>query len=515
MTAGPKGECEAILTRGGRICARGTAAELAVAADEIRDIEGRCLCPAFIECHAHPRSGGELAEGLDLSGVESRGGLTAAIKAHAAANPGKEWIIGRGWKAENWPDGHPGAQTIDEALGGRLGFFTRADAHAAICGNATLKACGIDRGAEVDGGVVEKDDSGNPTGFLKEKAMELVRRHIPAASNAELRGFMERALREAAANGIGTMHAIVSLREFEALREIRRKGRLSCRIIAYIWPDREKKFELSWSDRLEKSIALAAATKEDDFLRLAGMKFFHDGSLGSRTALFFTPYIDNPGFSGLSVIDDHEEMRARLRAVVDAGLQPMVHAIGDQAVHECVEWFSNSVPPPRIEHAQHLAPGEAAAMAAKKIAVSMQPSHMLDDAPLCEKILGADRCALSYPLRSLLDAGVVMGFGTDWPVVPLDPMVGIYLAASRRARGFEKTDGWIPEQRISVTEAFAAYTIGGAVIEGSDSWKGRLALGYAADFAILSQDPRRCEVHEIPAIKITETIVDGDTVFTR
>jgi len=259
-------------------------------------------------------------------------------------------------------------------------------------------------------------------------------------------------------------------------------------------------------------------------LRTGGLKGFADGSLGSTTALFFEPYLDAPNTSGIPSDEMFPEgaMLERVRGADRAGLQVIIHAIGDRAndnilsIYERVQKENGDRDRRfRIEHAQHLRPQDIPRFARDKVIASMQPYHAIDDGRWAEKRIGPERAKTTYAFRSLLDSGATLAFGTDWTVAPLNPMLSIYAAATRRTLDGKHPNGWIPEQKISVEEAVRAYTIGSAYAEFQENEKGTIAPGKLADLVILAGDIFKIDPNEIEKVNVVMTIMDGRVMFSQ
>jgi predicted amidohydrolase YtcJ len=259
-------------------------------------------------------------------------------------------------------------------------------------------------------------------------------------------------------------------------------------------------------------------------LRMGNLKSFADGALGSETAWMDAPFADRPGYSGLASADlmDSAGMYASIRNADQAGLQISIHAIGDRAIHAILDLFEraeheNGVADRRfrIEHVQHLRPSDAARFASLGVIASMQPYHAIDDGRWAEKELGSERIRSSYAWRSLLDHGAVLAFGSDWPVAPLDPLMGIYAAATRRTLDGKNPEGWVPEQRITVAQAVHAYTVGSAFAEHQESVKGSLQPGKLADLVVLTEDVFHIPANELEKVRVHMTVFDGRVIYQR
>jgi hypothetical protein len=278
---------------------------------------------------------------------------------------------------------------------------------------------------------------------------------------------------------------------------------------------------LSWEVLAKAGVRAAFG---GDMLRIGGVKGFADGSLGSSTALFFQPYTDAPDTRGLLSDQMLPEgaMRKRVAGADQAGLQVMIHAIGDEANRRILDLYQAvaELDGPRdrrcrIEHAQHLRPAEIARFGAQQVIASMQPYHAADDGRWCEKRIGPGRAKGSYAFRSLLAAGAVLAFGSDWPVAPLNPLAGIKAAVTRQTLDGKHPNGWLPEQKLTVDEAVRAFTVGSACAEFAEKVKGTLTPGKLADLVMLDRDIYQIEPADIDQARVVLTIVDGRVVYDR
>jgi predicted amidohydrolase YtcJ len=259
-------------------------------------------------------------------------------------------------------------------------------------------------------------------------------------------------------------------------------------------------------------------------LQMGALKSFADGSLGSTTAWFYEPYSDAPATSGIPSPEllHPEEMYAQMRDADKAGLQIAVHAIGDRAIRTILDMFEKletedgvSDRRLRIEHAQHLSPADIPRFAKLRVVASMQPYHAIDDGRWADKRIGPRRVKTTYAFRSLLDAGAVLAFGSDWFVAPMNPLAGIYAATTRRTLDGKNPDGWVPQEKISVAEAVHAYTVGSAYASLEDRVKGSIEPGKLADLSVLSDDIFHMNPVEIENAKVNITIFDGKVIFQR
>jgi predicted amidohydrolase YtcJ len=394
-------------------------------------------------------------------------------------------------------------------------FVSRLDGHMALANSVALKLGGVTaKTKDPPGGSIVRDaKNGEPTGILKDAAMAFVSQKIPAASRAEKLEAAKAASEHAATLGVTSVQDMSAGTDVGIYQELQQRGELKTRIYA-VSP-------LPAWERLANTGVRAAFG--DAMLRVGGLKGFSDGSLGSSTAWFFDPYegsTDNVGLPGDEMFPEGA-MLERVKAADRAGLQVMVHAIGNRANDAMLSIFEQVSRTNgerdrrfRIEHAQHLRLGDIPRFARARVIASMQPYHAADDGRWAEKRIGRKHLRGTYAFRSLLDAGVMLAFGSDWTVAPLDPMQGIAAAVTRQTLDGKNPNGWIPEQKITVEEAVRAYTVGSAYAEFAEKVKGTVAPGKLADLVMLSDN-----IFEIPPSQITNatvlcTIMDGGVVFT-
>ncbi len=315
----------------------------------------------------------------------------------------------------------------------------------------------------------------------------------------------------AASLGVTGVTDMGSWRDLETYERAREAGVLTLRVYAYV--------PLSSVDSLARRVA--ARGTGDDWLRIGGLKGFVDGSLGSGTALFESPYTDEPGNSGL-LVTPMEELASRVERAEEAGLQVAIHAIGDRAIRLLLDLYASLEERHgprdrryRVEHAQHLSPSDVDRFASLGVVAAMQPYHAIDDGRWAERRVGPERARLTYPFRSLMDAGTVVAFGSDWTVAPLDPLLGVYAAVTRRTLDGANPGGWIPEERVDVDEALRAYTTNAAWVGFAGDGVGTLSAGRLADIVVLSGNPFVIEPETIRDLRVEKTIVGGREVYSR
>jgi predicted amidohydrolase YtcJ len=359
---------------------------------------------------------------------------------------------------------------------------------------------------------VRDPKTGEPTGVLKDAAMNYVWKVLPPATFEEKVIAARAATEHAAKLGVTSVQDMSAATDVGVYQTLLDRNELKTRIYA-VSP-------LPAWERLARTGVRAHFG--GDMLRIGGLKGFADGSLGSTTAFFYEPYKDAPGTRGLAGDEMFPEgaMLERVRDADRAGLQIMIHAIGDQANDLILSIFEQVAKENgdrdrrfRIEHAQHLRSQDIPRFGRDKVIASMQPYHAIDDGRWAEKRIGKERAKTTYAFRSLLDAGATLAFGTDWTVAPLNPMTTIYAAATRRTLDGKHDKGWIPEQKISVEEAVRAYTIGSAYAEFMEDRKGTISPGKLADLVILTKDIFKIDPKDIEKVAVVMTIVDGRVVY--
>jgi predicted amidohydrolase YtcJ len=513
-------QAEAVACIGSRIVAAGSSADIrkwAGPKTEIVDLGGKLVVPGFNDAHVHFYTGGAHLASVQLRDAKSEAEFRDRIRRTAAMLPKGRWILGGDWDHENWaPARLPTRQLIDEAAGGHPVFVNRLDGHMSLANTIALKLAGITRNTpDPPGGAIVRDATGEPTGVLKDAAMDAVDRVIPEPSEDEIAIALRAAMRYAAENGVTSVQDMSASPEiFRVYQKLLKNGELTVRISGH-------QPLASWK-RLADVGLLAGFG--GSLLHIGGLKGFADGSLGSTTALFFAPYLDAPNTSGLANDEmiPESKMYQHILDADHAGLQVAVHAIGDKANHNILNLFEEAANKNgardrrfRIEHAQHLRADDIPRFAKLHVIASMQPYHAIDDGRWAEKRIGAERAKGTYAFRSLLDSGAVLAFGSDWHVAPMEPIMGIYAAATRRTLDGKHPDGWVPEQKITVAEAIRAYTWGSAYASFEDNIKGAIEPGKLADMAVLSSDILTIDPAAIDKVKVAITVFDGKVVYRR
>jgi predicted amidohydrolase YtcJ len=509
---------EAVAVHGNRIIAVGTSQEVrAMAGSEtyIIDAGGKLVLPGFNDAHVHFLSGGAQLSSVDLRDAKTPQEMAQRIGEFAKKIPKGRWMTGGDWDHERWPGAPlPTKALIDSVTPDTPVFVSRLDGHMALANSLALKLAGVTGDTkDPPGGLIVRDaKTGEPTGIVKDASMSVVYKVIPPATFEEKLAAGRSATEHAAKLGVTSVQDMSGEADVGVYQELIRRDELKTRVYA-IWP-------LPRWEELAKTGVRAAFG--GPMLRTGGLKGFSDGSLGSSTALLFDPYNDGPDTRGLPGGEMFPEgaMLKRVLGADAAGLQVMIHAIGDRANHEILSIYEQVTKASgernrrfRIEHAQHLRLQDIPRFVRARVIASMQPYHCADDGRWAEKRIGKERAKGTYAFRSLLDAGVVLAFGSDWNVAPLDPIQGIAAAVTRRTLDGKHPDGWVPEQKITVEEAVRAFTVGSAYAEFQEDVKGTITAGRLADLVILDRDIFRIDPGEIEKTRVVLTITDGKLVY--
>ena len=508
---------EAIAILGNRIVAVGPDSDvrkLAGSNTRVIDAKKRLVLPGFNDAHVHFLSGGFQLSSVDLRDANTPEEFAERIRRFATNLPAGRWITGGDWDHERWPTAQlPTKELIDRYTPNTPVFVNRLDGHMALANSLALKLAGVtSQTADPPGGIIVRDAKGEPTGVLKDAAQSFVWKVVPDATFEEKLAAARAATNYAAQLGVTSVQDMSAGADVGVYQALLDRGELKTRIYAMTPLP-------SW-ERLSKAGIRAHFGSE--MLRVGGLKAFSDGSLGSTTALFYEPYNDAPNTSGIPS-DEMFPEGAMLKRVHDAdraGLQILVHAIGDRAIDLILSIFEQVEKENgmrdrrfRIEHAQHIRRQDIPRFARDKVIASMQPYHAIDDGRWAEKRIGKERAKTTYAFRSLLDSGATLAFGTDWTVAPLNPLFSVYGAVTRRTLDGKNPQGWVPEQKISVEEAVRAYTVGSAYAEFQDQLKGTISIGKLADVVILSSDIFQIDPIDIEKVKVLMTVVDGRVVY--
>lgn len=506
---------EAIAVVGNRIAAIGTAAEmLRLVGPSTRKIDaaGKLVIAGFNDAHVHFMETGQQLSSVDLRDARTPEEFVKRIRDFAAKLPKGRWILGGQWDHENWtPNRLPTAEMIDAVTPDNPVFVNRLDGHMALANSLAMRLAKVDKTTkDIEGGEIVRDASGNPTGIFKDTAMGYIERVIPEPGFEEKLEYAQAMTDYAASLGVTSVQDMSAGTDVGVYQELHRRGTLKTRIYACS--------PLADYERWKRTgIHFAFG---DSMLRVGCLKGFADGSLGSTTAWFFKPYLDAPGTSGLPRPEVTTTMESNIIEADKAKLQVNIHAIGDQANAAILDFYETVIKTNgkrdrrfRIEHAQHLRLEDIPRFGKLGVVASMQPFHVIDDGRWAWKRLDADRLKGTYAFRSLLDTSAVLAFGSDSPVAPLNPLLGVYAAVTRRTLDDKNPNGWIPEQKISVDEAVRAFTWGSAYAEFQENFKGTLVPGMLADFVMLSDDIFSIDPVKIKDAKVLLTVVNGKVVY--
>lgn len=507
-------EVQALAVCGDRIVAAGTDAEIApLAGPGTRrvDLGGGFVTPGFHDAHTHQLQTGLARSGLDLSGTGSLAEFQQRVREYAATLAEGEWILGACWDHTLWPGQEfPTRHDLDACTGGRPAYLRRLDVHAAVANTAALRAAGVTRSTEPPpGGRIGREADGEPDGMFFEDAQRLIACHLPPLSPAQRRRALTLAMREALRCGITSVQDYSGWETLLAYEQMRSAGELAIRVTEW----------LNFKEPLPTLIAQRAHCRpEDPWLRTGLLKAFLDGSLGSRTAALLAPYSDDPDSRGLPQYEP-AELHAMAVERVRAGFQLGFHAIGDLAARMALDAFAAAAAAApqarkrhRIEHLQVLAPEDVPRLRELGVVASVQPSHLLDDARWAQDRLGSQRLACAYPWGSLLRQGVPLALGSDCPVASMDPRVGIYAAVARTSLDGKQL---IPPmaEAISLEEALAAYTWGGAYAAFQEKELGSLMPDRFADFVVFAGDLRNIPPAAYLDATILSTVVGGRIMY--
>ena len=503
----------AVAIRGDRIVAVGTDADVRrLAGDKTRsiDLEGAFVLPGLVDAHGHVASLGERLSSVDVRGVTSIEAIATAVRDRAELGlPEGAWITGGGWDQNLWPgEQFPDHRPLDAASPDRPVLLRRVDGHASWASLKAMQAAGITRDTrDPEGGTIVRDAQGEPTGVFVDNAMALLEAAQPKPSRAQTKDWIRLALKRCAEAGLTEIHdAGVSMEQAAAYRELADAGDLPLRVYL-MWDG-------TTAEPIDAMIAAEPFVNHRDRLTLRAMKLMVDGAMGSRGAVFFDDYDDAKG-RGLFVTAP-EEVARRAEQAMARGYQVCTHAIGDRGIREVLDAYDKAlaaVPPgdrrPRIEHVQCVRQADLADFKRLGVIASMQPSHATSDMPWAEERVGLERGRGLYAWRWVLEAGIPIAAGSDFPVDPERPLVGLHSAVTRQDPEDRPAGGWHPDQAMTLIEAITAYTATAAWAAFEEKDKGRIAPGMWADLTILAEDLRSVPPSRIDDVPVRATLVGG------
>lgn len=511
-------KAQAVAIIGERIVAVGSQADIQGwrgASTRVIDAGGKLVLPGFNDAHVHFVSGGQQLDAVDLNDATSAEEFVKRVGLQASKTPKKQWITGGDWDETKWsPAQLPTKEMIDAVTPDNPVFVNRYDGHMSLANSIALRLAGVTASTpDPPGGSIVRDAQGNPTGALKDAAMDYVFKVIPPLSHDQRLHAVQRALSHAASLGVTSVQDMnPDYADIAVYSEVLDRGQLTARIYA-------APLITQVDDQVKIGVRRAFGSP---YLRIGALKAFADGSLGSATAYFFEPFADQPNNHGLLSDEMHpiSLMHDRMMKADAAGLQLCTHAIGDAGISAILDIYADLVKVHgkadrrfRIEHAQHMAAKDFARFADLGVIASVQPYHAIDDGRWAEKRIGHDRASRTYAFRTFLNDGVRLAFGTDWSVAPLNPMLTLYAATTRATLDGKNSNGWFPEQKLTVAEAVQAYTMGSAYAEFQDQEKGSITPGKLADMVILNDDIFQIDPVKIRDVKVIKTIVGGKVVW--
>jgi predicted amidohydrolase YtcJ len=513
---------EAIAVRGDRIEAVGKTVDvmkLKGPQTQVIDLGGHFVMPGFNDAHLHLADGGMQRLTVDLTGVKTLEEFRARVGAKVeTAKPG-EWILGGGWDETVWPiPTLPSRWDLDGVSEGHPVFLDRVDGHLALANTPALQLANVTLASrDPEGGKIDRDANGQPTGILRETAQRAVRAVIPSPTHEVRRHAIEVALADLAEHGVTSAQDYSTWEDFQIYEEIEKDGKLTARISEWL------PFNLSVDELKTKR---DSHPQSDLMLHTGMLKGFMDGSLGGHTAALLEPYADDPKQSGLPQYEA-AKLNEMAKERVLAGFQLGFHAIGDKGVQMALDAFAEAEKAAkeakvkaanggddfrlRVEHAQVTTPAQIARFKELKVIASMQPSHLLTDMRWAQDRLGQKRAATSYAWAAFVNKGVTLAFGTDYPVEPVTPFRGLYAAVTRKSENGKQE--YFPEQKLTMDQAIAAYTTGSAFAEFEEKEKGKLVAGMLADFVVLDRDVTAASAGKELATKVLRTVVGGKTVW--
>jgi len=518
-SAGAEPWVAGLAVRAGRIVAAGDRRALGRwigSATRVADWPDATIFPGFVDCHIHMAGLGRSLREVRLFGTASYDEVVARAAERARTLPAGQWVAGRGWDQNDWPDTRfPDHAALSAATPDHPVYLRRIDGHAVLVNARALAIAGVDaRTRDPAGGRIVRRPDGSPSGVLVDAAVDLVAAHVPKPDAAERRARLETAFAHCAAAGLTGVHdAGIGPLDLADYRELLAERKLPLRVYVMLGgaPDTE--------DRAALAAAVPQPFDSTAHLAVRAIKLVADGALGSRGAALLAPYSDAPGERGLPQYD-LESFLALARPLHARGFQIATHCIGDAAnrmVLDAYAHLEDEVSRPdarhRIEHAQILAPEDIPRFAAQHVLPSMQPTHCTSDMPWAEARIGAARLPGAYAWRTLREAGSILPAGSDAPVESVSPLLGIYAAVTREDQEGRPAGGWLPEQRLTRSEALRGFTTWAAVASFTEAEIGRLVPGMRADFVVLDRDLLRVAPHDIAGATVRATCVGGDLVF--
>ncbi|MDB4292214.1 amidohydrolase [Maribacter sp.] len=484
---------------------------------QVIDAAGRFVVPGFIDAHVHLLMGGNALLSVKLRDANTKKEFMKRIANYSGTLTPGAWLLEGNWDHTLWGGELPQKEWIDEFTSENPMVIYRLDGHMVLANSMALSIAGINEStADIAGGEIVRNANGSLTGILKGSAMTKMLNAIPPMTASQKKIALRAAGDYLLSNGVTSVHDVDSLGTYAAAKELYDAGELAVRIYSAKPLNRYTEV-ITTNETFER----APEKKLNNWLKTGLVKGFVDGSLGSHTAAFKADYSDRKGDAGFFITKE-EDLYAWISAADKKDLQVTVHAIGDKAIStllDIYERISNENGKKdrrlRMEHAQHIDPNDIARFAQLGVIASVQPYHAIDDGRWAEELIGADRIKTTYAFKSLLDTGATLAFGSDWPVAPASPLMGIYAATTRRTVDDKNPEGWVPKQKITAEQGVLAYTKNAAFASFDEDEKGTLEVGKLADFVILSADVTKMDGAEIKEVEVLQTYVGGIKRFDR
>jgi predicted amidohydrolase YtcJ len=517
---------EAVAMRSGKIAAVGSDAEvskLRTSGTKVVDAGGHLVLPGFVDCHIHFMEGSLSLGRVNLEGAKNTAEIQQRLREYAAKHPGSDWILGRGWNyAMFGTESLPNKKYLDELFPDRPVFLDGYDGHTSWVNSKALAVAGIgkDTPDPANGAIVRDPASGEATGALKESAGSLVAKFIPTPTRAEKLAALRAGMKWANEHGVTRVHSAGGdFEELELYDELRRHGEMSVRFyIAYFLDPPE----LRQRDR--DAIEAARKKYHDDWIDTNAVKFMVDGVVESHTAAMLEPYTDDPSVKS-KLFWEPEKYKAAVTELDKHGFQLFTHAIGDYGIRTALDAYEHAENMnrskdrrPRIEHIETAAAADLPRFGKLGVIASMQPLHSYPDSDTLDvwaRNIGPDRASRAWAWKSIANGGGKFAFGSDWPVVTLNPWEGVQTAVTRQTSEGKPADGFVPSQRLTVAEAVDGYTLGAAFAGRREKTEGSLEPGKVADLIIVSQNIFAIEPHQIDKTEVLTTIVGGRVVYDR